>query len=301
MVLICCYKDKVSWGISTNGSLLTPQRLKFLYDNHVKILFSIDGPKEIQNDQRKTIDNQNSFELIESFIPIISEFFPSTVFRSTCTPLHPEGLYEGYKFAKQNNFQCYYNCLEEFSDKNWTEDKKAILIEQFQEIEKEYINSLNQNSLPLLFLPFQEFLGISLNSRLEYDCENCIRCGVGTLSLGFDIYGNIYTCNEQATYSTDNPFCIGNIFDGINNYKIQNLHNQVKNIQCKHPCKNEIFCKQLCCLSRRYFMFKDFNKSSNIWCFWLKSLSNMQNDLLNIFGEQKIKNLILQAEEVYRS
>ena len=45
--LICCYKDKVSWGISTNGSLLTPQRLKFLYDNHVKILFSIDGPKEI--------------------------------------------------------------------------------------------------------------------------------------------------------------------------------------------------------------------------------------------------------------
>ena len=73
--LILEYSGRVSWGISTNGSLLTKEILKFFYDNNVKILLSIDGPASVHDLQRKTKDGEPSFYLIEKWLKIISEFF----------------------------------------------------------------------------------------------------------------------------------------------------------------------------------------------------------------------------------
>lgn len=296
--LILEYSGRVSWGISTNGSLLTKEILKFFYDNNVKILLSIDGPASVHDLQRKTKDGEPSFYLIEKWLKIISEFFPQTVFRSTCTPLAPEGMIEGYKLAMQSGFKKYYNCAEEFSDNDWTFEKRQILTNGLKEIEKHYIFCLNNNINPTVFLPLHEIINQFLSDDFYTDETQCYRCGLGTLSLGFDIYGNICACNEHATYDIEDPFYIGNIKTGIDYNKLNNLHNDFHNISCKN-CANWKSCRQVCCLSRRYFMFKDFNSSSKIWCFWLNSLCTMASNIIEQVGKEKVLEFISNYEKKY--
>lgn len=296
--LILKYSDKVSWGISTNGSLLDKEKLKFFYDYKVRILLSIDGPAEIHDKQRRTKEDQPTYHIIEKYLPIISEFFPQTTFRATCTPLAPEGMIKGYHTAMEKGFKKYYNCAEEFSDKNWTEEKKNILLKGLKEIENIYIDSLNQNQFPTIFLPLHEIINQFLSEEFIINENSCYRCGLGTLSLGFDIYGNIYSCNEHATYEIDNPFCIGNIENGIDKNKLNRLQNQYLNIKCK-KCENWKSCRQVCCLSRRYFMFKNFEESSSIWCLWLNALCNMANNIIEACGKEKVLSFIKKYEEKY--
>ncbi len=65
-------------------------------------------------------------------------------------------------------------------------------------------------------------LNIAKSLGLDFytDETQCYRCGLGTLSLGFDIYGNICACNEHATYDIEDPFYIGNIKTGIDYNKL---------------------------------------------------------------------------------
>lgn len=52
---------KVSYTITTNGTLLTPRILKFLHENDCSLLLSIDGPENIQNKNRFFANGKGSF------------------------------------------------------------------------------------------------------------------------------------------------------------------------------------------------------------------------------------------------
>lgn len=67
--------------MTTNGILLNEERVKFCYDNNIKLLLSIDGIKEVQDYNRPCRDtNLSSFDLVEKNIPIILKYFPNTTF-----------------------------------------------------------------------------------------------------------------------------------------------------------------------------------------------------------------------------
>lgn len=295
--LIIKYYPNVLFGISTNGSLLTPNILQFLYEHKVKILFSIDGPAYIQNKQRPFKNNNDSFSKVSQYLPIISEFFPNTIFRSTCTPLFPEGIFESYLMAQQYNFKFYYNCVEEFSDNDWTSNKKNIIKQNLINIQNDYIQKLNNNEMPLIFLPMIEIINQYINPNFKINNNFCERCGLGTLSLGFDLQGNIFTCNEHASYSKNNIFCIGNIETGINQNSLNLLHQKFHNINCKN-CTHWTHCRQVCCISRREFMFKNFNQSSKIWCFWLNTLCIITENIIEAVGLDKIQIFIKKVEQL---
>jgi len=54
----------VSFHVTTNGSLLTDEIIEALLKSNSKITVSLDGPKEIQDKNRKTICGEGTFDLV---------------------------------------------------------------------------------------------------------------------------------------------------------------------------------------------------------------------------------------------
>ena len=61
-------------SVTTNGTLLDEEKLKFLRDNNVGLLLSIDGDKETQNHNRPFHSGKGSFDEID--VDLILKYYP---------------------------------------------------------------------------------------------------------------------------------------------------------------------------------------------------------------------------------
>ena len=62
--LVKKYQDQFTWSITTNGTLLTEEKIQCFKENNGSILWSIDGDKETQDYNRPLITGESSFDKI---------------------------------------------------------------------------------------------------------------------------------------------------------------------------------------------------------------------------------------------
>lgn len=67
---------ELTFGMTTNGTLLTDNIVNFLYENEFQLMISLDGSKEEHDASRKFASGEGSFDLIMSHIKRIKELFP---------------------------------------------------------------------------------------------------------------------------------------------------------------------------------------------------------------------------------
>lgn len=68
---------KIRYAMTTNGSLLTLDKVDFLRKNNVQIVLSLDGPQEIQNKNRVYHQNgKGSYEVVLDNIQQIKNYYP---------------------------------------------------------------------------------------------------------------------------------------------------------------------------------------------------------------------------------
>lgn len=83
----------ISFNITTNAILLTPEKLEFLDSNNVSIMVSLDGPEEVQNKSRKLAGNgKGSYDTIIKQLGRLKEKCPKLYrklsFNSVIDPLY---------------------------------------------------------------------------------------------------------------------------------------------------------------------------------------------------------------------
>lgn len=67
----------LKFTITTNGSLLTKEVAKYLYDHDVSIIVSLDGPKEIQDRSRRfAADGRGTFDTVRNNLEEIQREYP---------------------------------------------------------------------------------------------------------------------------------------------------------------------------------------------------------------------------------
>ena len=140
-----------TFGMTTNGTLLTEERIDYLSKNHVGVLFSIDGVKDVQDANRITQEGTGSFDILEPLLPLIVQKFNPT-FRMTTTPELCHRIFENILFAESKGFQRFFVAPNEFVD--WSEEKIAILAEQMRLYADYYIDKYRKNETPIEFLSF---------------------------------------------------------------------------------------------------------------------------------------------------
>ena len=120
--------DKKYWptySITTNGTLLTRERLEFFRENNFCILLSIDGNEESQNLNRPKANGEGSFQDVEKNFKDLLELFPNTTFRSTLTPRTVDKIVDNYFFALDQRFKSFFLIPNECEP--WTKEEKMLL------------------------------------------------------------------------------------------------------------------------------------------------------------------------------
>lgn len=272
----------IALNMTTNGTLLNKERIKYLQNNGISILLSMDGDKITQDYNRPCRNvTQSSFDLVAANIPYILEYLPNTIFRSTIFAETAQFTFENFLFALNNGFKAIYFAVDERHP--WTQEQINTLLLNIDKIFSFYDYCFANNIIiPIDFRQmtksFENIKKSPKESTFSDSAHDIFRCGLGTTlgSIGYN--GNIYGCQEQTSKTNKNIFLIGDIFTGINKEKHMKLLSLYKNGQtpvCTNEdlCKNCIrLCEKNCCPSTNLDMHNNFFIRSEIVCRYDKHI-----------------------------
>lgn len=280
-------------SITTNGTLLNEERLRFLKDNDVGLLLSIDGDKETQDFNRPYHSGKGSYDDID--VEMVLKYYPNVTYRGTIDPATVHKMYDNYMWAKAKGFTNSSMILNVFAD--WDEEHIDILREQTRKI-VEKVDMLRKSGLP--YMEFNQLYDAGKHdTKLRQIDDNyfrdegqhlpaCGRCGLGgTRFASVGASGNIYSCQEMTENPESKEFIIGNIYTGVDDdarLRISQSFN-TKNAKCEDESYcNECAIKRICdggCTINNFFQTGSLDRLPKIFCIW-------QNIILEEYRRTKI-------------
>lgn len=286
------YKQPFKLSITSNCVMMTEDKLKFLEENDIGLLFSIDGDKETQDINRPFHNGKSSFDVLKDKIPLILKYFPGMTFRATIHRPTTKHTFHNMKFAIENNYTNMFFIPNVFDE--WTQGDKNILKAQLSLFGDYFIENARQGKiihLNNLDKIFPKILDINYAYKRQLDRPIIThKCGLGTgASASISTDGKIYACQEMPT--NDEIFEIGNIYDGENlekRKKLASLFNSqiVYGLDNCEKCKLDKICDGAC-VANNYLWSKDLNRIPDMYCYWQQILLDEAIRICNVLGSEK--------------
>lgn len=298
------YGDKFELSLTTNGTLLTEEIMEFFDKNNIGMLFSIDGDKKTQDENRPYHNGKGSFESLEPVIDLVLKYHPNMTFRATIDPPTHTELFNNYIFAVRKGYTNSFFIPNSFSD--WSDKELEELDVELDKICDYYIAELKAGRKPMSFKYFDEARAAIIRiARLKDNdyresgkgLPACGRCGLGAsrfASIG--VTGNIYTCQEMAeNLEVGGHFLIGNIYDGIDENKRLEIVNSFdsQNVICsrKEYCETCIK-RRICdggCSINNYFKNKDLHVQDYVICWYERKCIEKMYRIMKMEKEGELK------------
>ncbi len=103
---------KVSFSISTNGTLLTAEIMRYMEEHNFDVLVSLDGPKELHDRNRVFLNGEGTFEYVIDKLKYMFQYFPQLFSRMQVNVVidpstnywEYESIFSKYQFLKEANF-----------------------------------------------------------------------------------------------------------------------------------------------------------------------------------------------------
>lgn len=240
----------LTFGITTNASLLKGPVVEFLKDHNVDILISLDGSRETHDRNRVFRDGSGTYEVIRHNLSVIKQLYPD----------YFEKIHYNMVVDCSAGIRGYQCILADIAVDS--EHVNATLIENTDEpikLNSEFVREIEY----LKFVSFYEdaanipFTGNTLSIGAIKDARHRIdihdglngmpavsypggQCIPGKTRLFVNVDGDLYPCERV---NETQAMCIGNIRDGFNLAKIEKLLNvatiteeQCKNCWAQHLC-----------------------------------------------------------------
>lgn len=187
--------ENVIYSVTTNGTLLTGEKLDFLVKNNVELFVSVDGGEKIHDNHRKLKSGIGSWNVIKKNLFKVLEKNRNIKVRMTYTPETVCALTDSIKQISELGIKSIHLCPDYFSQ-NWNTENLAILRQEFTKIIE------LRKRLP--------DIEISTGNYKETINKDCSRCGGGENIFSISTEGDIYPC----TYAVGiEKFRIGSIFN----------------------------------------------------------------------------------------
>ena len=288
------YGSNYRIGITSNCILITKDKLDFMKENGVGLLFSIDGDKKTQDLNRPLKNGGSSFDILKDKIPMILEYYPNMTFRSTCDHDNASNFFHNHKFAIESGFNSVFSIVNVFSE--WSEEEKEELKHQI-DLMGDYFFELYKHGKMVNFNPFLEMFPklkkiylANINKVTRNHADQHLgygRCGIGATrfaSVGTD--GQLYSCQEMVDNPRNRLFIIGDIYNGADDEARMNIINQYNMHDVR--CQDDVYvcdeCKlnRICaggCLINNYFATGNLNTMPPILCFYYKTLLDKAEEI----------------------
>ena len=253
---------KFRFTLTTNGVLLNDEIMEFANKEMANVVLSLDGRKEINDDNRPFRNGKGSYDLI---VPKFQEFVKSRgdlsyYVRGTFTRKNLDFSEDVKHFAdlgfKHMSIEPVVG--EEYEEYAIRQEDLPKILEEYDELAKEYIKR-HKEGRGFNFFHFAIDLeqGPCVAKRLS-------GCGSGTEYLAVTPWGDFYPCHQ---FVGDEKFLMGNVDDGIVRTDIQDEF-KLCNVYAKPKCK-ECFARYYCsggCAANAYKFHGNINDAYDIGC-----------------------------------
>lgn len=293
------YKKPFELSMTTNGVLLNDERIEFLKQNGISILFSIDGAKETQDYNRPLHSGKSSFDILEPLIPKIIKAFPQTTFRMTVIPATCGHLFENIQFAKDQGFKNFFVIPNVFEE--WDTESRETLQSEFKKYADSYINSYRAGKIPISFSTLEGAFSdiVKINKaitqktyRASSGCKACGKCGLGSSTFAsIHPNGNVYGCQEMTSNEGEESiFYIGNIFTEIDDDRRQALMDLFDSVEVTGPNCTSCKYNRICdggCVANNYLKNGSLHIAPEMFCWWKQLVLNEAIRIVQTLGKEE--------------
>ena len=274
------YGDGFQLSMTSNGTLLDRERAEFMRGNGIGLLFSMDGGRATQEHNRPMRSGASSFDALEEKIPVILEYFPGVMFRSTVTEDTAQSLYHDILYAEEKGFKEFFtmpNCFEPWTD-------TSTLREQLRRYSEHYIDFMRRERDPIYFSQLEKYFRKILlrntaiqreERRVSASCAACGKCGLGAGKYaGININGDIVACQELFSHC-DGFSAIGSIYTGVRDDLRVKLASEYDSAPAVGDDCASCPLDRICdggCVANNYLLNGDVHKVPGIYCEWSRML-----------------------------
>lgn len=299
------YVDKIREGrnvrftLTTNGTLLSDDNIKYFMEHNFQTLISLDGAKEYHNANRVFPNGKGSFDVIMEKLAYIKNNFPAFFSKLTINSVIStnndltcsndffnadqilEQLNINMNTLSENNSNTPIQYDESFTMINNFEICKTYLY-MLEKISYRHVSKLYQASIGNAHSIYKTLKPFKMQNEQMHPGGPCLP---GITRLLMDVEGNFYPCERVSEKSE--IMRIGNVNQGINPEKAKYLLNvgKVTEQECIN-CFAFNFCKLCCaCADGNTALSPD---KKRVYC------SSIQNDAL-----EKMRLIIMLKEYNY--
>lgn len=238
-------KKRIQFAFTTNGTVFTPEIIAFIKEKKIGVTISLDGPAEVQNDNRKFCNENDTYDCVMSGIDMLEQAQVEYSVRSTLTSNTDLEVLYSY-FEKRNFAQAHIIPVDYPLKKK--EELYQWDIEQYRVFENKEKEILYSGYLDIVKGNTTSFQAKQM--QYVYDDMNRrtpgypFKCSAGWWSAVFSSDGYIYPCHRLVGKEN---YRIGDVANGLDTCKIRQIFQRVleKSKRCE-SCEVFVFCKRRC-------------------------------------------------------
>ncbi len=221
-LLQCCYDYLEShkeglivpprYGLTTNGTLLTAERLEWLTARDFLIGISIDGSPAMHNTNRCYADGSGSHSTVARAVTLL-DAHPTARTKAICvvTPNNVPYLAEGVEWLAARFRREIALNIDYWS--RWTDAQFDTLCTQYRLVAAQVLQSY-RNGSPIRLSNIEHKILSHIHS--SEDDHTCTQCTIGEREIGVSVDGNFFPCSRLVGIGDEEELNFGNVNNGIN-------------------------------------------------------------------------------------
>lgn len=262
----------VSFEMTTNGTLLNDEMIRFIKDNDIRLHISFDGGKDVTDKSRVYKCGKGIFDDVFSNIKRLQELSVDFSCKSLILP-HNYDILSAFSFFEENKIHHTFDFSIDSFDGLYSPEFSNLLHFRNNLIPamSYCIDKISNNHML-----YNERIISDLHT-IHYGLVKEYACGASICGYNIDLDGNIYSCSLN---SSSKSYAIGTLYSGIDYDKIRNEGFYSKNVNQNNTCR-ECWAKYLCgggCFALNKLKMGDTSIPYKYLC-----------DVLKIYWEELIK------------
>ena len=253
---------KIKMSLTTNGLLLDKEKVKYLTDNHISLILSLDGRKEMHDRMRPGVHGEGTYdEIVKNLQYCVANRKGEEYYvRGTFTRYNMDFTTDVIDMIDKGFPAVSMEPVvgEDTADYSIKEEDLPRVKAEYDRLAKLFIVR-EEEGRPFFFFHFNMDLwkGPCLPKRLR-------GCGAGHEYLAVVPNGDIYPCHQ---FVGREGYVIGNVYEGLKNFKMMRdfrMNHVFSKPECV-DCWAKFFCSGGCHANNEAFA-GDIHKPYHITC-----------------------------------
>jgi len=227
-------------GLTTNGTLLSPDILDFFADKDIRLCVSIDGPQEVHDRNRCYAGGRGSFTEVAANLDLAVKRLGVVEVNAVTGPDTLAAMPQTLDFFIDRGISVIH--FNPDIKASWPDAVCDRFDEVYRQVAERYIDYYRQGTELALNLIDSKMVLFIKGGYSQSD-----RCAMGDGEWGIAPSGNIYPCERFIGEDIDHTFCLGNIRTGLDQERRCALRQKRGNnrIECA-TCFYKSFCMSWC-------------------------------------------------------